>query len=270
MPDISVPAVESFVGTILRIGVIILLALLAQWLLRIAARRIERRVTSTVTNREHQLRLRTVIQVGYSLAFVVLAVFTILMILSALNVDIGPLVAGIGVVGLAVSLGAQSLIKDFIGGMLIFVEDQFAVGNVIAVGNVSGEVERITLRATYLRDTLGKLHIVPNGEIRIVSNLTAHWSLAVVDLSFAYDADMTAARQALQDAIKHMQTDETLKALLLDVPQIMEWNSLTNAGIQVRVQAKTLPGKQWAAMAGLRQYAVKALQSHNVRVSAPA
>ncbi len=268
MPEIN--AISPLVGTLLRIGVILILALVARWLLRFAARRIERRVTSTVTNREHQLRLRTVIQVGYSLAFVVLLVFTLLMILSALNVDIGPLVAGVGVAGLALSLGAQSLIKDFIGGLLIFVENQFAVGDVIAVGNVSGEVERITLRATYLRDTQGKLNIVPNGEIRIMSNLTAQWSLAVVDLSIAYDADMSAARQALQDAIEHAQADEALKALLLEAPQVMEWNSLSNSGVQVRLQAKTLPGKQWMAMAGLRQYAVEALQAHNVHVSAPA
>ncbi len=269
MPDINVPAVSSIVGTILRIGVIIFLALVARWLLRFAARRIERRVIGTITNREHQLRLRTVIQVAYSLAFVVLLAFTILMILSALNVDIGPLVAGVGVIGLALSLGAQSLIKDFIGGTLIFVEDQFAVGDVIAVGSVSGEVERITLRTTYLRDTLGKLHIVPNGDMRIVSNLTAHWSVAAVDLSIAYDADMAAARQALHAALDRVQNDETLKPLLLETPQIMEWNSLTSSGVQVRVQAKTLPGKQWAAMAGLRHYAVEALQSHHVPVSAP-
>ena len=269
MPDITAAAVTPIVGTILRIGVIIILALVASWLLRLATRRIERRVISTVTNREHQLRLRTVIQLAYSLAFVVLLAFTILMILSALNVDIGPLVAGVGVIGLALSLGAQSLIKDFIGGILIFVEDQFAVGDVIAVGNVNGEVENMTLRATYLRDTLGKLHIVPNGEIRIVSNLTAQWSVAAVDLNIAYDADMAAARQALQAAIERVQNDETLKALLLETPQIMEWNSLTSAGMQVRLQAKTLPGKQWAAMAGLREYAVEALQSHNVRVLVP-
>ena len=270
MPDINALAVSPIVSTILRIVVILLLALVARWLLQLAARRIERRVAGTVTNREHQLRLRTVIQVAYSVAFVVLLAFTILMILSALNVDIGPLVAGVGVAGLALSLGAQSLIKDFISGMLIFVEDQFAVGDVIAVGSVSGEVERITLRATYLRDTLGKLNIVPNGEIRIVSNLTAHWSLAAVDLSIAYDADMAMARQALQAAIERTQTDEALKALLLETPRVIEWNSLTSSGVQVRLQAKTLPGKQWAAMAGLRQYAVEALQARHVSVSAPA
>ncbi len=269
MPELNINALSPVIGVILRIGVIIILALIAGWIVRLAARRMERRVISTVTNREHQLRLRTIIHLAYSLAFVVLLALTILMILSALNVDIGPLVAGVGVIGLAISLGAQSLIKDFIGGILIFIENQFAVGDVIAVGSVNGEVENMTLRATYLRDTLGKLYIVPNGEIRIVSNLTAHWSVAAVDLSIPYDADMAVARQALQEAIERVQNDGALKVLLLETPQIMEWNSLTNAGIQVRLQAKTLPGKQWVAMAGLRQYAVEALQSHNVKVLVP-
>ncbi len=270
MPEANAAALAPLVSVVLRIGLVVILALIARWLLRVAARRIERRVISVDMRREHQLRLRTVIQVMYSVAFVVLLVITILLILATLNIDIGPLVAGVGVAGLALSLGAQSLIKDFIGGMLIFVEDQFAVGDVIAAGSVSGEVERITLRATYLRDVQGKLHIVPNGEIRVVSNLTARWSLAVVDLTVAYDADMTEARQALQTVIEQAQSDETIKDFLLEPPQLVEWNSLTDRGIQMRLQAKTQPGKQWPVMAALRRYAVEALRAQGVRLAMPA
>ncbi len=269
MPEINTAVVLPLIGEVLRVGVIIILALVARWLLRLAVRRIERQVMRTVTNREHQIRLRTVIQVGYSLAFVVLLAFTTLMILAALNVDIGPLVAGVGVAGLALSLGAQSLIKDFIGGMLIFVENQFAVGDVIAVGDVSGEVERITLRATHLRDLQGKLNIVPNGEIRVVSNLTARWSRAVVDLNLAYDVNMPAVHQALQTAIEEVQANEALKVFLLEPPQLVEWSNLTDWGLQVRLIAKTLPGKQGNVMMALRQHAIEALQAKGVHLAIP-
>ncbi len=270
MPEANAAALAPLVSIVLRIGLIVILALIARWLLRVAARRIEHRVISVDMRREHQLRLRTVIQVMYSAAFVALLVITILLILATLNIDIGPLVAGVGVAGLALSLGAQSLIKDFIGGMLIFTEDQFAVGDVIAAGSVSGEVERITLRATYLRDVQGKLHIVPNGEIRVVSNLTARWSRAVVDLNLAYDVNMVAVHQALQTAIEQVQADEALKVFLLEPPQLVEWSNLTDWGLQVRLMAKTLPGKQGNVMMALRQRAVEALQAQGVRLTIPA
>ena len=112
----------------------------------------------------------------------------LLMLLSTFGVDITPLLASVGVAGLAVSLGTQSLIKDLIGGFLILAENQYAVGDSIQVGNVSGNVERITLRATYVRDINGYLHIVPNGEVRIVANQTKGWSRALVDVGVAWRA----------------------------------------------------------------------------------
>ena len=111
-----------------------------------------------------------------------------LMLLSTFGVDITPLLASVGVAGLAVSLGTQSLIKDLIGGFLILMENQYAVGDSIQVGNVSGNVERITLRATYVRDINGYLHIVPNGEVHIVANQTKGWSRALVDVGVAWRA----------------------------------------------------------------------------------
>ena len=104
-----------------------------------------------------------------------------LMVLSNF-VDIVPLLAGAGVAGLAISLGAQTLIKDFIGGILVLVENQYSVGDVIEIGDVSGTVEKLTLRATYVRDVDGRLHVVPNGDVRIVSNVTRDWSRTLQEL----------------------------------------------------------------------------------------
>ena len=270
MPDLTSFASSPITGTLLSLILIVIVAIVVNWLMRLAARRMERRITGAHVGRERALRLRTIIHLGYSVAYLVLLIITGLIILATLNINIGPLLAGVGVAGLAISLGAQSLIKDFIGGVLIFAEDQFAVGDVIAVGDVSGEVENITLRATHLRDAQGKLHIVPNGEIRVVSNLTARWSRAVVDLNLPYDVNMATVHQALQTAIDRAQIDDALKAFLLEPPQLVEWSNLTDWGIQVRLLAKTQPGKQWSVMVKLRQYAVEALHAQGVRPAIPA
>ena len=193
-----------------------------------------------------------------------------LMVLHALAIDILPLLASLGVASLALSLGAQTLIKDMIGGLLILIEDQFAVGDVIRVGEVSGEVERITLRVTYLRDLEGRQHIVPNGDVRTVSNLTAEWARAVVDLDVGYEADMAAVMRALRAAAEQVAGDAALKADLLEAPQALGWVAFKDWAVQVRLQAKTAPGKQWGVMTALRQQALEALRAEGVVVGAAA
>lgn len=261
--------VSPLMSIVLRLILILVLAVLARWLLHVIARRTEKHVIDEAMDPERQQRLRTIIVLGYNVAFVSLLLVTFLIILATLNIDIGPLVASVGIAGLALSLGAQTFIKDFIGGVLILFEGQFAVGDVIAVGDVSGGVERITLRATYLRDISGKLYIVPNGEIRVMSNLTALWSRALVDVTLGYDTDMAAVHQALQAASERAQADEEISGLLLESPQLLEWTNLTDWGLQVRIMAKTEPGKQWGVMMKLRQYLVEALHARGVRVAIP-
>jgi small-conductance mechanosensitive channel len=261
--------VSPLMSIVLRLILILVLAVLARWLLHVIARRTEKHVIDEAMDPERQQRLRTIIELGYNVAFVILLLVTFLIILATLNIDIGPLVASVGIAGLALSLGAQTFIKDFIGGVLILFEGQFAVGDVIAVGDVSGGVERITLRATYLRDISGKLCIVPNGEIRVMSNLTAVWSRALVDVTLGYDTDMAAVHQALQAASERAQADEAISGLLLESPQLLEWTNLTDWGLQARIMVKTAPGQQWGVMMKLRQYMVEALQARGVQVAIP-
>jgi small conductance mechanosensitive channel len=152
---------------------------------------------------------------------------------------------------------------------LVLVENQFTVGDAIKVGSVAGGVERITLRATYLRDVDGQLHIVPNGDIRLVSNLTAEWARAIVDLNVDYEADMGRVMRALEAAAVRAQEDETIKADLLEPPQALGWLGFKDWAVQVRLMVKTAPGKQWGVATALRKYAVAALQAEDVRVALP-
>jgi len=269
-PQFSATSIaDGWVALALKIAFIALLALLAGWGLRLAARQIERRLEKTALGSERAARLQTLVQVGRSVAWVAVLASAALMAFYALGLDVTPLLAGAGLVGLALSLGAQTLIKDFIGGILILVEGQFSVGDVIKVGEVAGGVERITLRATYLRDIEGKLHLVPNGDIRLVSNLTAEWARAIVDLNVGYEADIGVVIRALEAAAARAQADDAIKADLLEPPQALGWIGFNDWAIQVRLMAKTKPGKQWGVMMALRQYAVEALQAAGIRVALP-
>lgn len=251
----------------LRLTLILLLALAARWGARLVFGQLGRRLERTVPDPERRGRLQTFLSAGRSLAAVLIVIVAGLTALGVVGVDIGPLLAGAGLVGLALSLGTQTLIKDYLGGVLILAEDQFRVGDVIKIGEVSGEVERITLRTTRVRDVEGRLHVLANGDIRAVSNLTAQWSRAVVDLNVDYAADMNAVVRALEAAARRAQADATLSPLLLETPQALGWVALKDWAVQVRLMAKTAPGKQWAVMTALRQYAVEALAAEGVPVA---
>jgi small conductance mechanosensitive channel len=223
----------------------------------------------TIADPERVARLKTFLFAGRSLASVLVAMIAGLTALRVLDIDIGPVLAGAGLVGLALSLGAQTLIRDYIGGLLILLENQFRVGDVIQVGDKTGSVERITVRATYLRDIEGRLHLIPHGEMRILSNVTKDWARAVVDLNVAFDADFGKVIRALEAAARRAQEDETIKADLLEPPQALGWIGFKDWAVQVRIMARTRPGKQWGVMMVLRQYAVEALHAEGVKVALP-
>ena len=260
---------SPIIANLLRLALIVLLALLAHWGARLAVRQLTRRLERRIADPERLARLKTFLLAGRSLAQVLIVIIAGLTALRVLDIDIGPLLAGAGLVGLALSLGAQTLIKDYLGGLFILLENQFRVGDVIQVGDKTGSVERITLRATYLRDLEGRVHLIPHGEMRILSNVTKDWARAVVDLNVAFDADFSKVIRALEAAARRAQEDETIKGDLLEAPQTLGWIGLKDWAVQVRIMARTRPGKQWGVMMVLRQYAVEALHAEGVKVALP-
>jgi moderate conductance mechanosensitive channel len=135
------------------------------------------------------------------------------------------------------------------------------------VGVVSGEVEQITLRATLLRDSQGRQFIIPNGDIRVLSNYTRDWARAVVDLNVPFDVDVGQVVHALEDAMQKVTADETVKADLMETPQILGWNSFNDWAVQVRLSAKTRPGKHGGVERLMRQRALEALEDAGVKVA---
>jgi small conductance mechanosensitive channel len=200
----------------------------------------KRRLKESDVSGERLQRLTTLTNAGQSIGHVLIFLIVLLMILHELNINITPILASAGVVGLAFSLGAQTVIKDYLGGVLILIEDQFGIGDVIAVGQFSGVVERITLRATYLRDIEGKLNLIPNGDIRSVSNLTMQWAQVVVTINVDYEADLEHALHTLEEAARLVQSDEKIASAIVETPYALGWNGFTDWAVQMQlIEART-------------------------------
>jgi small conductance mechanosensitive channel len=248
---------------------IVVLAALGLVIVQFLTRRVQRIIRSVETiHEERRQQIYTIVHIARWAASVLIVAAALLMLLSAF-VDIAPLLASVGVAGLAVSLGSQTLIKDLIGGFLILAENQYAVGDVIQAGDVKGTVERLTLRATYVRDVDGHLHVVPNGEVRIVSNLTKDWSRARVDVGVAYEEDLDRALGVLAGVAEAFAEDADFGPQLLEPPQVLGPVSLGDWAITVRVMVKTQPGKQWDIARELQRRILGACEREDVTLPYP-
>src|SRR6476620_4353278 len=201
----------------------VLLSILAAWLLlRLIARRIEKwgddRGDGLHSAREQ--RAKTAAKLVRSLGHAILTVVGILMVLQQLDFNISPLLASAGVVGLAVSFGSQSLVRDYGTGRFLQLEHQFALGDVIRIGTVEGTVENITLRLVYLRDATGALHIIPNGQITQVTNLTRAWGRVAIDVEIAW-RDVDRAEEAMIEAADELGSDRAWASALLYPPRVL-------------------------------------------------
>jgi small-conductance mechanosensitive channel len=251
-------------------AVIVVLAALGLLVVQFVGRHVQRTVRAV----EHLRPLRreqllTIVQILRWAVEVLIVGAALLMLLSTLGVDVTPLVASVGVAGLALSLAAQTLIKDLVGGFLILAENQYVVGDTIRVGGVSGQVERLTLRATYVRDVEGSLHVIPNGEVRVVSNQTRDWSRAVVDVGVAYEEDVERVLRVLEAAAEAFARDPALEAELLEPVQVIAPLSLGDWAFTVRVMVKTQPGRQWQIARELRKHLLVTCEQEGITLPYP-
>lgn len=259
---ITYSVLQVILPLLLMTGVAMIALRLVNW----AAAEIDKRVIAPVADDDRRARLQTLRKVAKSTAEVLIVVIAVLIGLGTIGIDIGPALAAAGIFGLAISLGAQTLIKDVIGGLTILLEDEYRVGDMVKIGSVSGDVERITLRRTDVRDAEGRLFVVPNGEVRIVANETRDWARAMVELNFGFDADVDTAVAVLDNALAGLAADPRVKPHLLGEPEIFGWNSFSDWSVIVRLRAKVTAGKQNDVARALRQYALEALQSAGVPI----
>jgi moderate conductance mechanosensitive channel len=197
------------------------------------------------TSERMQLRVSTFSGVTKSITTGVWLGLGILLALVSLGIDIVPLLAGAGLIGVAVSLASQNLIKDAINGFLVIIEDQYALGDVIAVGDVGGLVENLNLRMTQLRDAEGRLITIPNSEIKVVANLSSRWSRADLTIPVSYQTDIDHALRLIKKVALEMDQDPQWQRQILETPQVLGIDNFGDRGLMIRVWIKTQPLKQW-------------------------
>ena len=238
-----------------KLGLVVLTCLLILWAVSLVARAVRRAVDDGQENvtTEAERRADTLGAVLKNTARVVVAVFFLLMTLQEFGVNIGPLVAGAGIAGVALGFGAQSLVKDVIAGFFLLMENQFAVGDIISVddGKHQGTVERMTLRVTQIRDTEGRAHYIPNGSILKVVVLSKEFARALVDVEVGYDVDLDRIFAILREVgagLEQEWPDRVLEPL--DVKGV---EAFGKDGCTIRTLTKTAPGKQWDVQRELRR-----------------
>lgn len=213
-------------------------------------------------------RAQTVAQLLKSVGRVLIVIFGVLLSLR-LFIDITPLLAGAGILGLAFSFGAQSLVKDVIAGTFILIENQFAVGDVIEAAGKTGTVERMTLRVVMLRDIDGAVHIIPNGQITTATNKTRGWSRAVVDVAIGYDADVDAALDIIRDEAAKLGADTVHSGKFDAPPEVVGVQSLGDNAVSIRVMLRTQPGMQWEVAREFRRRIKVRLDQEGIDIPYP-
>jgi small conductance mechanosensitive channel len=210
-------------------------------------------------------RARTFAEAAASLWRVVVWVVAGLMILAEVGVDLAPLLAGAGIAGLAIAFGAQSLIKDYLSGVLILAEDQFGVGDVVTIGAATGTVEDVNLRVTRMRSADGTVWFVPNGEIRQVGNQSMEWSRAVIDVTIGYDADLATVGRSLLEEAAAVAADPAWAGALEGQAELQGVQTMAADGVALRVVVRTAPGRQFAVAGELRSRFADRLRRDGVR-----
>jgi moderate conductance mechanosensitive channel len=223
-------------------------------------------VTPLVAARRAQ-RARTIGSVLRSTASLVVGAVVFLMLLDEVGVNIVPLLASAGVAGVAFGFGAQSLVKDFLSGTFMLFEDQYGVGDLITIGDVSGTVEAVALRVTKVRDDSGTLWFVRNGEILRVGNRTQGWARAVVEVAVAFDADIDRVRALLTEAGTSVRSDPMIGTQLREDPEVVGIETLTASSVVLKLQVMTAPSTQWDVARALREAVRESLQREGIALA---
>ncbi len=275
----------AVVGPLLTVTGVVLLALVASRLGRRAIRRVVERAKEPAGGRSLELgaageearqasarRAQRSEALGTLADSVVRAVvwgFAVLTALGSVGIDLAPLIAGAGIVGVAVGFGAQHLVRDLLAGVSMLLEDQYGVGDVIDVGEATGVVEAVGLRTTRLRDARGTVWHVPNGAITRVGNQTQGWSRAVVDVPVAHDVPVDDAERVLRAVLSTFAAAPEQGGVLLERPDLLGVEALTETGATFRVIVRTRPGEQWAVARRLRAAIRHGLDGAGIALASP-
>jgi moderate conductance mechanosensitive channel len=256
-----------------RMGLVLLLTTLALVVLGVIGSKTIRAVVckSSVGQAEEEVQKRvdTLSKVFITAGQVFIIIIGGMVILGDFYPNLTPLVAGASVVGVALGFGAQSLVKDMIAGFFVVMENQYRVGDIVKLADVSGLVTEISLRRTVVRDMDGVVHIIPNGEIKVASNLTKEWSRVNLDITVSYDTDLDRATTVINRVCKQMAEEPQWASLIIKVPEVLRVEKLGDSGIDLKVVGDTKPTQQWAVTGEIRKRVKKAFDEEGIEIPWP-
>lgn len=257
-------------------GITILFIAIVVWVAHRFSHKVVVRLVETLvvqhgddSKEDEEKREQTLVRIFHGIITVVLWAVTILMILSELGVDIAPLIAGAGVVGIAVGFGGQYLIKDLVTGLFLILENQYRVGDGVEIAGLSGKVEDITLRVTKLRDLDGVIHNIPHGEVTTVSNKTKGFGRINLDIGIAYEANIDAAIAVINKIGQEMAKDLEYKDDIEEAPVFLRVNNLGDSSVDLKVVATVEPGTQFALAGVLRKRIKEAFDKEGIEIPYP-
>ena len=221
-------------------------------------------VRDSVAAQRRAQRARTIGSVLKSVVSIVTLTWCVLQILTSFSVNVAPLVASAGVVGVALGFGAQNLVRDFLTGMFMLLEDQYGVGDTVDVGDAIGTVETVGLRVTTIRDVQGTLWYCRNGEIARVGNMSQGHAVAVIDLPIAHSSGVPKATQVATEAAMAAADDESIADAVLETPKMLGVNSVTPEAVTLRLTVRVKPGRQWAVQRHITQAVLMAFDENAV------
>jgi small conductance mechanosensitive channel len=260
----------------LRIVIVLAVGVLLLLLAKLALRRMHRRLEAadSATQELSLQRAATLTQAITYLVRIAVWTLTILVLLGEFDVNLGPLIAGAGIVGLALGFGAQSLVRDFLSGFFILLEDQFGVGDVIEVSlggqEVSGKVEKVSLRTTDVRAFDGTRHTIPNGNILMVGNRSRGWARVIVDVSVAYTEDIDRVREVLEELFRELREEPDLQGSFFSGPEVLGVEGVGEKNVVLRVTAEVRPTRKGSLERMLRQRIKERLDLRGISVPARA
>ena len=218
---------------------------------------------------EVKKRMDTLDELGGRVVRFFVLLIAAIMILGALDLDIGPAIAGLGIVGIAVGFGAQSLVRDYLNGSLILIENQYSKGDVVSIAGVSGAVEDFSLRRTTLRDLDGVVHTVPNGEVKVASNRTRTWARINQNITVAFGTDIDKAIGVVDELGRQMHQDPVWKRRILEPPRVERVESIEERGITLKILGTVRASEQWAAGGEFRKLLLQALAKNGIQLPRP-
>ncbi len=267
--DVRTGALGQVLTVVWRIGFIVMLATAIGEVAGFAISRILQRSVRGSQNPRRAGQMRTLTPVLTGVTHSLVGVIALMMALAEIGLDIGPMIAGAGILGIAIGFGAQSLVKDFLTGVFFIVEDIVSVGDIVRIGDSGGLVEDMTLRTIRLRDFDGTLHIFPYGEAQVIHNMTKTFSFYAFDLSIAYSADINKALQVMKETGDQMRHEPPYDDAIIEPIEVVGVSGLSERGVQLKARIKTKPIKQW--MVG-REYLKRiklAFDANGIEISFP-